>query len=201
MRKINILHKRNKPQQAHKRKLCAVITSVLLGLTNTAYGADGDGDTIDDSVDNCLLVANTPQRDTNGDGYGNLCDGDLTGNGVVDYDDVNRTYWYFGTEGDGSYNPDADIDGDGVVNGTDVNFIKAIMNTTGKPGPSAIDYAGSDNPPTIDDDDGDGFENQLDNCIEVANPNQRDTNGNGYGNFWCYSHHRWCIHNRYGIQV
>lgn len=33
------------------------------------------------------------------------------------------------------------------------------------------------------DTDGDGIADDLDNCIEVPNPAQRDTNGDGYGNF------------------
>ncbi|HHJ38475.1 MAG: hypothetical protein AXA67_12915 [Methylothermaceae bacteria B42] len=32
------------------------------------------------------------------------------------------------------------------------------------------------------DTDGDGIDNQFDNCIEIANPDQRDSNGDGFGN-------------------
>ena len=32
------------------------------------------------------------------------------------------------------------------------------------------------------DTDGDGVENSFDNCIEHANPDQRDTNADGFGN-------------------
>jgi hypothetical protein len=32
------------------------------------------------------------------------------------------------------------------------------------------------------DSDLDGIENRIDNCIEVANPDQRDTDEDGYGN-------------------
>ena len=45
--------------------------------------ADTDGDTVADSIDNCTLVANANQRDANGDGYGNSCDGDLNNSGLI----------------------------------------------------------------------------------------------------------------------
>ena len=45
---------------------------------------DTDGDGVNDFEDNCRQVANSDQRDTNSDGFGNLCDADLDGNGVVD---------------------------------------------------------------------------------------------------------------------
>ena len=38
------------------------------------YFADGDGDGVADSCDNCPLVANANQFDQDGDGYGNSCD-------------------------------------------------------------------------------------------------------------------------------
>ena len=43
------------------------------------YGAlpDTDGDGIDDSIDNCTDVANPDQIDSDGDGHGNICDGDF----------------------------------------------------------------------------------------------------------------------------
>jgi uncharacterized protein (TIGR03790 family) len=44
---------------------------------------DLDGDGIANPLDNCLDLANADQRDTDGDGYGNLCDADLDNDGVV----------------------------------------------------------------------------------------------------------------------
>jgi len=57
--------------------------SVLLNTCNPI--TDGDGDGIADSADNCPLVSNADQLDTDGDGQGNACDAD------DDNDDVSDT--------------------------------------------------------------------------------------------------------------
>ncbi len=49
--------------------------------------ADFDGDKIVDGKDNCPEVANVDQLDTDGDGHGDLCDGDDDGDGIADEDD------------------------------------------------------------------------------------------------------------------
>lgn len=43
----------------------------------TAAVLDTDLDGIEDDVDNCTLIANAGQEDSDGDGYGNICDGDF----------------------------------------------------------------------------------------------------------------------------
>ena len=52
-------------------------------VSAAALAADSDGDGIADNVDNCIFVPNPDQRDTNGNGVGNACDGDLNNDGVV----------------------------------------------------------------------------------------------------------------------
>jgi hypothetical protein len=51
--------------------------SILVKRAMTGLSADGDTDGVPDVTDNCLLLPNADQRDTNGDRYGNLCDPDL----------------------------------------------------------------------------------------------------------------------------
>ncbi|HEX9625562.1 MAG TPA: hypothetical protein VGA00_01335 [Acidiferrobacterales bacterium] len=92
---------------------------------------DGDGDGVVDTLDNCTLAANADQRDTNGDGYGNLCDADLTDDGLVNFADLGLLKLRFG-----SSDPDADFNGDGFVNFGDLGIMKQQF---GKPpGPSGI---------------------------------------------------------------
>lgn len=245
---------------------------VLLFSYHTYAVNDSDGDGIEDYRDNCRLVSNPDQRDTNQDGFGNRCDGDLKADGIIDWEDVNRSYWYYGQEGESDYNPDADINGDGIVNNTDTALIYEMMQGLGVPGPGALPSGNENSPPLIIsieslsveqgatiayqvqasepdgdqmyfslqispdwltinelsgelignttgvnpgvyeanvqvsdgnlfssasfqlevvakdagaalDSDGDGVEDKLDNCIFVANPMQRDSNNNLYGNF------------------
>ena len=69
------------------------------------------------------------QRDTDGDGYGNVCDADLTGDGQVNLSDYSVFRSNFG-----SADPDADFNGDGVVNLSDYSIFRASFGKA--PGPS-----------------------------------------------------------------
>ncbi|MDF1564808.1 MAG: thrombospondin type 3 repeat-containing protein [Deltaproteobacteria bacterium] len=51
-------------------------------LEGDACDTDTDGDTIDDSVDNCPRTVNTDQADLDTDGEGDACDSDWDGDGV-----------------------------------------------------------------------------------------------------------------------
>lgn len=94
---------------------------------------DADGDGVDDALDNCTQVANADQRDTNGDGYGNLCDADLDNNGMVNTRDLALFKTAFGQTG---ANLDADLNGNGSVNTQDLAIFKGLF---GKPpGPSGL---------------------------------------------------------------
>ena len=92
---------------------------------------DADGDLVPDSQDNCLNTPNADQRDTDSDGYGNICDPDFNNDGIINAGDLAYLKTsFFGND------PDADLNGDGVVNAADL----AILNTMffGPPGPSGL---------------------------------------------------------------
>ncbi|MFK7886504.1 MAG: choice-of-anchor B family protein [Gammaproteobacteria bacterium] len=92
---------------------------------------DADGDGIPDEQDNCTLVANPDQRDTHGDGYGNICDPDLDNDGNVNVIDLGLLRTAFFSSGPGL---DADFNGDEVVNVTDLGIMRTYF--FGPPGPS-----------------------------------------------------------------
>ncbi len=58
-----------------------------MGLQRVPAPVDSDGDGVTDTADNCPTVPNPDQRDTDGDGEGDACDGDDDGDGVPDEDD------------------------------------------------------------------------------------------------------------------
>jgi len=87
-------------------------------------GIDSDGDGTRDLLDNCIHVSNAEQEDTDGDGYGNICDGDLDNSGgVVNFGDLTLFQNAFGT-----VNADADFDSSGgVVNFADLTLFQALF--------------------------------------------------------------------------
>ncbi len=101
---------------------------------------DTDGDGVSDVADNCTLVANGPddvvppevsQNDSDGDGYGNRCDGDLDGSLSVNFSDLFLFKAVFN-----SADPHADFNGSGGVNFSDLVIFKALFNKA--PGPSGL---------------------------------------------------------------
>ncbi len=93
---------------------------------------DTDGDNVFDVHDNCTLVANADQRDTDSDGYGNLCDPDFDNNGIVNFLDLSTWTPNFGTNSNG----DLDLNGDGVLNFLDFSILTSFFQMP--PGPSGI---------------------------------------------------------------
>jgi hypothetical protein len=107
--------------------------AATLGADNiTALAAiDSDDDGIADDADNCILVANTDQRDADGDGFGSLCDPDLNNDCVVNFLDLGQMKMlFFGTD------PNADLTGNGRVNFADLGIMKGVFFQP--PGPSGV---------------------------------------------------------------
>lgn len=97
-----------------------------------ASGPDTDGDGVPDPGDNCTLVPNADQRDTNGDGYGNVCDGDLDDSGgLVNVADLALFRVAFG-----SGDADADFNGSGSVNAADLALFRLMFGKD--PGPAGV---------------------------------------------------------------
>ncbi len=85
--------------------------------------------------DNCILARNADRRDTDRDGYGNLCDGDLNNDEMVDFLDLGLLKAAFFTD-----DAHADFNGDGSVDFLDLGLMKARFFQA--PGPSGLSCAG-----------------------------------------------------------
>jgi hypothetical protein len=92
---------------------------------------DSDGDGVVDSQDNCTLVPNADQRNTDGDRYGNICDPDFDDNEFVGRAD----FAYFRSMLQ-TADPDADLNDDGIVNFGDFQIMRPYFG--GPPGPSGL---------------------------------------------------------------
>ncbi|MEM9055960.1 MAG: alpha-amylase family glycosyl hydrolase [Pseudomonadota bacterium] len=114
--------------------------------------ADADGDGQPDDLDNCSAAPNADQRDTDGDGFGNACDPDLNGDGVINFLDLGLMKQAFFTgPGDSAWNPDADLNGDNAVNFADLSLMRAMF--FGTPGPGPLVPPEPPTPPTCGIDD------------------------------------------------
>jgi hypothetical protein len=104
---------------------------------NFSVQLDSDRDGAPDIEDNCMLVPNADQRDTDNDGYGNMCDGDLNNDGVTNTLDLNAyKQAHRSRSGDPNYNANADFNGDGQINTLDLNIYKSFHRKP--PGPSGL---------------------------------------------------------------
>ncbi len=113
---------------------------------------DDDGDGVFDGVDNCPLVSNPTQKDSDADGFGDDCDFGCWLSGAGEWED------------DCDYIPD----------GQDVcphAFDPAQMDTDGDLVGDACDA----------DDDNDEVVDELDNCVLVVNPAQEDADKDKLG--------------------
>ena len=110
---------------------------------------DSDEDKLEGCFDNCTERFNPDQTDSDGDGYGNACDTDISresagtrvpsGNGndcAVNFADLGQLRAaFFSTPEDANWNPDADFNNDLTVNVSDLGIMRLFF--FGLPGPSA----------------------------------------------------------------
>jgi hypothetical protein len=97
----------------------------------TIPNPDFDNDTIINTADNCTMVPNTDQVDTDGDNYGNVCDPDFDNNLKVNAADLSylKTMFF-------SADADADLNSEGIVNAGDLSILKQYFFMP--PGPSGL---------------------------------------------------------------
>ena len=116
----------------HIKKASRFLTSLIVMLVlfpTTSAAVDSDGDGHDDAQDNCIEIANSDQHDSNGDGFGNVCDADLDNDGLVSFGDLSLFRAAFNTN-----DADADLDGSGLVSYADLSMFRALFNRP--PGPA-----------------------------------------------------------------
>jgi glucose/arabinose dehydrogenase len=108
-------------------------TAILFSpITSVPHRTDFDVDGVPDLEDNCTRQLNADQRDTDADGFGNICDADLNNDCIVNPEDLGifRTRFF-------SNDPDADFNGDGVVNPIDLGIFRSLFFSP--PGPSHVE--------------------------------------------------------------
>lgn len=172
---------------------------------------NSDDDSHLDLSDNCPLVTNEDQLDSDADGPGNACDPDDDNDNVADASDafpldINE---YVDTDGDGiGNNADTDDDGDGIEDTADAFPLNRSKSTdTDGDGIGNNEDDDDDNDGTTDtndafplddsesrdtdndgigdskdaDDDGDNLPDSEDNCPINSNEKQADVDGDGTG--------------------
>jgi len=170
--------------------LSAVALCVAIGCGNLGAGCRGTGtgtDTDGDGVgagDNCPSVANAEQTDTDGDGVGDACDNCVA---TPNADQADEDADGIGDACADDPTGQGDSDGDGVLNAVDNCPDKANANQADADGDDVGDVCDNcvdvSNPDQLDTDigGGDGTGDACDNCPAAFNAVQADVDGDGVG--------------------
>jgi hypothetical protein len=174
------------------------VTSIL-----STSSSDFDNDGILDINDNCPSTYNPDQKDSDGNGEGDVCE-DSDGDGVLDFED-NCIYIpnpnQEDADGDGEGDVCEDADNDGIIDSKDncintANIDQSDLDGDGigdvcdddRDGDGVLntdddcpDTAGTLETNGCPDSDGDGVINKDDNCPDVSNSDQTDSDGDGIG--------------------
>jgi hypothetical protein len=102
----------------------------------TIVTGDADADGVDNHFDNCTNVANASQCDTDGDGFGNRCDGDLNNNGFTNAQDTTLFRQQLGLPSVAPTYNQADLNCNGFVNAQDTALFRTLLGVPS--GPSAL---------------------------------------------------------------
>jgi len=112
-------------------------STLTTGITEAAFEVtvtpppDADSDGVPDTTDNCTLIANVSQTDTDTDGHGNVCDADFNQDCAINFFDLVDFKNVFGV-----VSPLHDLnESGGPINFFDLVELKVVFG--GTPGPSA----------------------------------------------------------------
>ena len=158
-----------------------LIAASLVGCLDSFLDDDNDG--LENGDDNCPLISNTDQVDTDEDGQGDACDTDDDGDGVEDESDefpLDHSE-SIDTDDDGiGNNADTDDDDDGYLD-EDENFncgqISDSLDSTDKPLDTDYDLICDE---VDEDDDDDGVLDYLD-AFPKDSSESLDTDSDGIG--------------------
>ncbi len=100
------------------------------------FNNDFDVDGIENLLDNCWKVANTGQADSDLDGFGNRCDGDMNQNNVTNSQDYVLFRAQLGAPSVPPVYNKADINANAVVNSQDYVLFRGLLGSP--PGPGVL---------------------------------------------------------------